>query len=73
MDQKIERKTVVGGCVNGCKGNLVTITMYVRGEPVTMTSCSACDRRTWHRKGENVDLVSLLDDIKASQPLRKTA
>jgi hypothetical protein len=61
------------GCRSGCRGNLVTITMYVQGEAVTMTSCSTCDRRTWNRGGELVDLRSLLDDIRAAQPLRKAS
>lgn len=73
MDQEPVRRTVEGGCSSGCRGNLVTITMYVRGEPVTMTSCSNCDRRTWNRQGHNVDLVSLLEDIKAAQPMRKAS
>jgi len=66
-------RVVIGTCSNGCRGNLVSITMYVRGEPVIMTSCSTCDRRTWARGGEHVDLRSLLDDIKAAQPLRKAS
>ncbi len=59
-----------GRCSNGCSGNLVTITMFVRSEAVTMTSCSTCDKRSWSRAGEPVELRSLLDDIKASQPQR---
>ena len=65
--------TKVGGCRTGCQGNIVTITMYVRGEPVSMTSCSTCDRRSWDRGGEHVELRSLLNDIKAAQPLRKAS
>jgi len=62
---------VTGGrCSNGCSGNLVTITMFVRGDAVTMTSCSTCDKRSWNRSGEPVELRSLLDDIKAAQPQR---
>ena len=62
-----------GQCTNGCQGNLVTITMYVRGDAVLMTSCSTCDRRTWSRSGERLELRSLLDEIKAAQPLRKAS
>ena len=62
---------VGGGCGNGCRGNLVTITMDVRGTSVTMTSCSTCDRRTWIRGGAPIDLRSLLDEIRDSRPLRK--
>jgi len=60
-----------GGCSNGCRGNVVTITMDVRGEAVTMTSCSTCDRRSWNRGGSPIDLRSLLDEIRDSRPLRK--
>lgn len=78
MDPKAAGTTKVGPgtgetCTNGCRGNLVTITMYVRGDAVTMTSCSTCDRRTWSRSGERVELRSLLDEIKAAQPLRKAS
>ncbi|MCC6434951.1 MAG: hypothetical protein IT196_07985 [Acidimicrobiales bacterium] len=72
-DLKAAKLTSVGACTNGCEGNLVTITMYVRGEAVLMTSCSTCDRRTWSKSGERVELRSLLDDIKAAQPLRKAS
>ncbi len=65
--------STVGVCNRGCRGNLVTITMYVRGEAVTMTSCSTCDHRTWSRSGERLDLRSLLEEIKAAQPLRKAS
>lgn len=65
--------TTVGVCHRGCRGNVVTITMYVRGEAVTMTSCSTCDHRTWSRSGERLDLRSLLEEIKAAQPLRKAS
>ena len=59
-----------GRCSNGCSGNLVTITIFVRSEAVTMTSCSTCDKRSWSRGGEPIELRSLLDDIKAAQPQR---
>ncbi len=62
-----------GRCRRGCEGNLVTVVMYIRGEAVTMTSCSTCDHRTWARSGEQVDLRSLLEEIKASLPLRKAS
>lgn len=58
-------------CQHGCRGNVVSVTVYVRGEPVTMTSCSSCDRRTWRRGHELLDLRSLLEEIRAAQPLRK--
>ncbi len=61
---------IAGQCRSGCRGNLVTITMFVHGDSVTMTSCSTCDRRTWNRGGEAVELRSLLEDIKAAQPQR---
>jgi len=67
----IEPAGADGGCSNGCRGNLVTITMEVRGTPVTMTSCSTCDRRSWNRSGAPIDLRSLLDEIRNSRPLRK--
>jgi hypothetical protein len=60
-------------CNAGCEGNVVTIVLHVRGEEVTMRSCSACDRRSWARSGEGIELRSLLDDIAASQLSRKGA
>jgi hypothetical protein len=44
----------------GCDGPLVEITLTIDGEPVTMRSCSTCDRRSWHRGGEQVELAGLL-------------
>lgn len=43
-----------------CDGWLVEITFSLEGAPVTMRSCSACDRRSWHREGEQVDLAGAL-------------
>lgn len=60
-------------CGHGCRGNVVNITVNVRGEAVTMTSCSSCDGRTWRRGGNPVPLRSLLEEIKAAQPLRKAS
>ncbi|MFN0029855.1 MAG: hypothetical protein ACKV2O_22090 [Acidimicrobiales bacterium] len=62
-----------GRCRRGCKGNLVTVVMHIRGETVTMTSCSTCDHRSWARGGQSVDLRSLLEEIKAALPLRKAS
>lgn len=44
----------------GCSRPLVEITLTVDGEPVTMRSCSPCDRRSWHRGTEQVELHGLL-------------
>ncbi len=62
-----------GRCRRGCEGNLVTVVMHIRGEAVTMTSCSTCDHRSWARAGQPVDLRSLLEEIKAALPLRKAS
>ncbi len=66
-------KMTKSACNAGCEGNVVTIVLYVRGEEVTMRSCSACDRRSWARSGEGIELRSLLDDIAANQPVRNKA
>lgn len=44
----------------GCAKPLVEISLTLDGEPVTMRSCSSCDRRWWHRAGEQVELAGLL-------------
>lgn len=44
----------------GCAGPLVEITLTLDGAPVTMRSCSSCDRRSWHRGEEQVELTGLL-------------
>lgn len=60
-------------CSDRCAGNVVTIAFQVRGEQVTMKSCSYCDRRSWSRNGSSIDLPTLLGDIAATQTLRKAS
>lgn len=52
------------GCP-GCGDELVEIELQIDGEPLVMLSCSACDRRSWHRRGESVALGGVLADISA--------
>jgi hypothetical protein len=42
---------------------MVEIGLTVDGSGLVMRSCSACDTRTWHRDGEEVDLDGVLHDI----------
>jgi len=44
---------------------LVAIGLQLRGEQVTMRSCSQCDRRWWERNGEALPLPSVLELVAA--------
>ena len=52
-----------------CGEELVRIDLLIDGEELTMCSCSNCDRRSWHRGGEQVALDGVLADI-SSVPTR---
>ncbi len=62
-----------------CGEELVRIDLLIDGEELTMCSCSNCDRRSWHRGGEEVALDGVLADLssvptryrpRSGQPLR---
>jgi hypothetical protein len=44
---------------------LVEIHMTVRGEPMTLRSCSPCDQRWWEGLDGRMSLASVLDQAKA--------
>lgn len=50
-----------------CGDELVKIDLLIDGEELTMHSCSRCDARSWHRKGERVQLGGVLTDLSATQ------
>ncbi len=50
-----------------CGEELVQIDLLIDGEELTMNSCSRCDARSWHRKGERVQLGGVLTDLSATQ------
>ncbi len=52
-----------------CGDSVVRIDLLIDGEEITMVSCSNCDRRSWHRGGEEVELDGVLADI-SSVPTR---
>ena len=52
-----------------CGEALVRIDLLIDGEDITMRSCSVCDRRSWHRGGEQVELKGVLADL-SSLPTR---
>jgi hypothetical protein len=46
-----------------CDSPLVEITIEVVGAPLTMSSCSNCDVRSWRHDGDAVDLPAVLDRV----------
>jgi hypothetical protein len=52
-----------------CGEQLVRIDLLIDGEEITMSSCSGCDRRSWRRGGEEVELGGVLHDL-SSLPTR---
>ncbi|HKY14389.1 MAG TPA: hypothetical protein VJM33_05655 [Microthrixaceae bacterium] len=50
----------------GCGETLVRIDLLIDGDDITMRSCSVCDRRRWHRGGEQVELRVVLADLSSS-------
>ena len=52
-----------------CGDPVVRIDLLIDGEEITMVSCSNCDRRSWHRGGQEVELDGVLADL-SSVPTR---
>lgn len=50
-----------------CGNELVEIGLTVDGHRITMTSCSECDTRSWHRDGEYVELEGVLTDLSSTR------
>ena len=49
-----------------CGDEIVEINLLIDGEEITMCSCSNCDRRSWHRAGEPIELDGILHDLSAA-------
>jgi hypothetical protein len=58
-----------GPVCDACGQELVEIGLLIDGEKLTMRSCGGCDRRSWHRGAEQVDLGGVLADL-SSTPTR---
>ena len=52
-----------------CGEELVRINLLIDGEAITMCSCSSCDRRSWRRGDEEIELDGVLHDL-SSVPTR---
>jgi hypothetical protein len=52
-----------------CGEELVRINLLIDGEAITMCSCSHCDRRSWMRGNEEIELDGVLHDL-SSLPTR---
>ena len=61
--------TGAGPACPSCAEELVEIELVIDGAPLTMRSCSTCDRRSWHRGDESVALGGVLADL-SSVPTR---
>ena len=46
-----------------CGTELVRINLLIDGEEITMLSCTPCDRRTWLRRGSDIELGGVLTDL----------
>jgi hypothetical protein len=46
-----------------CDSPLVEITIDVDGAPLTMSSCSGCDVRSWRQQDDALDLPAVLDRV----------
>jgi hypothetical protein len=53
-----------------CDSPLVEITIDVDGAPLTMSSCSGCDARSWRHDGDTLDLSEVLDRVAPSKSRR---
>jgi len=53
-----------------CDSPLVEITIDVDGAPLTMSSCSGCDVRSWRPAGDAVALPEVLDRVAPTKPRR---
>jgi hypothetical protein len=52
-----------------CGNDQIEIGLTLDGSRLVMRSCSTCDRRTWHRDGDQVELDGVLHDL-SSLPTR---
>ena len=52
-----------------CGDELVRINLLIDGEAITMCSCSRCDRRSWLRGDQEIELGGVLHDL-SSLPTR---
>ena len=50
-----------------CGNTQVEISLTIAERPVTMRSCSRCDRRSWSSEGESLGLGGVLDQIGATR------
>jgi hypothetical protein len=66
-DRKAGGSTSPTRCV--CGDELVRINLLIDGEAITMCSCSHCDRRSWMRGDEEIELDGVLHDL-SSLPTR---
>jgi hypothetical protein len=48
----------------------VEITIEVDGAPLTMSSCSGCDVRSWRADGDALDLPEVLDRVAPTKSRR---
>lgn len=46
-----------------CSTEVVEINLLIDGEEITMLSCTPCDRRTWLRRGTDIELGGVLTDL----------
>jgi hypothetical protein len=53
-----------------CDSPLVEITIDVDGAPLTMSSCSGCDVRSWRHDGDALDLSQVLDRVAPTKQPR---
>ena len=53
-----------------CDSPLVEITIEVDGAPLTMSSCSGCDVRSWRQQDDALDLPAVLDRVAPTKARR---
>jgi hypothetical protein len=53
-----------------CDSPLVEITIDVDGAPLTMSSCSGCDVRSWRQEDDSLDLPAVLDRVAPTKTRR---
>jgi hypothetical protein len=53
-----------------CDSPLVEITIDVDGAPLTMSSCSGCDVRSWRQQDDRLDLPEVLDRVAPTKSRR---
>ena len=49
-----------------CGDSTLTIDFILDGNRFSMESCGGCDRRTWHRAGDDVGLDGVLADLSSA-------